>query len=137
MLEVLVGAWDMIGWLLWYVMVICLVLLKVLVPLAVIMIVRELIFGKKDASSKTSSRSRSQSSPIVCDWSDADEAQRRAVRAGAQSHEDSLHLHDMAVRDAWEAHTMACDMHETAVEMQRFCLRWLRSVVLIDKELWI
>lgn len=117
MLEVLLGAWDMIGWLLWYVMVICLALLKVLVPLAVIAIVLELIFGKKDASSKTRSRSRSQNGPIVYDWGDADEAQRRAVRAGAQAHEDSIRLHDMAVRDAQEAHTMACDMHNAAVEM--------------------
>lgn len=113
MLEVLLDVWDMIGWLLWYVMGVCLALLKVLVPLAVIAMVLELIFDKKDASSKTSSRSRSQNGPIVCDWSDADEAQSRVVKA----HEDSLRLHDMAVRDAWEAHTMACDMHDTAVEM--------------------
>ena len=117
MLEVLLGAWDMIGWLLWYAMVICLALLKILVPLAVIAIVLELIFGKKDASSKTSSRSHFQSGPIVFDWSDADEAQSRAVRAGAQAYEDALRLHDMAVRDAQEAHTMACDMHNAAVEM--------------------
>lgn len=117
MLEVLLGAWDMIGWLLWYVMVICLALLKVLVPLAVIAIVLELFFGKKDASSKTSSRSRSQSSPIEYDWSDADEAQRRAVRAATQAHEDSVRLHNLAVRDAREAPAMVCDMHNTAVEM--------------------
>lgn len=117
MLEVLLGAWDMIGWLLWYVMVICLALLKVLVPLAVIAIVLELIFGKKDASSKTSSRSRSQNGPIVYDWSDSDETQHRAVRASTQAQEDSLRLHDMAVRDTWEAHTTACDMHNAAVEM--------------------
>ena len=78
----------------------------------------KVLFSKDDATSKTAAhKSRPKSDPIVYDWGDADEAQRRAVRAGAQAHEDSIRLHDMAVRDAQEAHTMACDMHNAAVEM--------------------
>lgn len=83
-----------------------------------IYLIFKVLFSTDDATSKTTDhKSRPKSNPIVCDWSGADEAQGRAVRAGARAHEDCCRLHDMAVRDVQEAHTMACDMHDTAVEM--------------------
>ena len=78
----------------------------------------KVLFGKDNVVPKTENqKSRPKSIPIVYDWSDADEAQRRAVRAATQAHEDSVRLHNLAVRDAKEAHAMACDMHNAAVEM--------------------
>lgn len=75
----------------------------------------KVLLGKDNVVPKTENqKSRPKSIPIVYDWSDADEAQSRAVRAATQV---SVHLHNLAVRDAQEAHAMACDMHAAAVEM--------------------
>ena len=84
-----------------------------------IYLILKVLFGKDDVTPMTANqKSCPKSGPIVYDWSDADEAQSRAVRAGMQAHEEeSCRLHDMAVRDTQEAHAMACDMHNVAMEM--------------------
>ena len=118
MLEVMMDGMDAIGLVICYGAMVCMYLLMGVIVLWGIYLIFKVLFSKDDATSKTSEhKSHSQSGPIVYDWSDADEAQRRAVRAGTQAHEDSVRLHNLAVRDAWEAHTTACDLHNAAVEM--------------------
>ena len=118
MLEMFMDIMDAIGLFCGYALIVCLNLLTVAVLLWGIFYIIRVLFGKDDVAPKTvNQKSSSKSAPIVYDWSDADEAQCRAVRVSTQAQEDSLRLHDMAVRDAWEAHTTACDMHNAAVEM--------------------
>lgn len=118
MLEFMMDTMDAIGLVCCYGMMVCMYILMGVILLWGIYLIFKVLFSKDGATPKTAAhKSRPQSDPIVYDWSDADEAQSRAVRAGTQAHEDSLRLHDMAVRGALEAHSMACDMHNAAVEM--------------------
>jgi hypothetical protein len=118
MLEVMMGGMDAIGLVICYGAMVCMYLLMGVIVLWGIYLILKVLFGKDDVTPLTANqKSCPKSGPIVYDWSDADEAQSRAVRAGMQAHEDSCRLHDMAVRDTQEAHAMACDMHNVAMEM--------------------
>ena len=117
MLEFMMDTMDAIGLVCYYGMMVCMYILMGVIVLWGIYLIFKVLFGKDDATSKAAVHKRCSKGEAVYDWSDADEAQRRAVRAGIQAHEDSCRLHDMAVRDAQEAQTMACDMHNAAVEM--------------------
>lgn len=117
-LEFVMDTMDAIGLVCCYGMMVCMYILMGVILLWGIYLIFKVLFSKDDVTSKTAEhKSHSNSGPIVYDWSDADEAQRRAVRVGIQAHEDSCRLHNMAVMDAREAHAMVCDMHNTAVEM--------------------
>ena len=45
-----------------------------------------------------------------------DEAQHCFISEHIRAHEDGVRLHDMAAREAWDAHTTACDQHQAAVD---------------------
>lgn len=118
MLEFMMDTMDAIGLVICYGAMVCMYLLMGVIVLWGIYLILKVLFGKDDVTPMTANqKSCPKSGPIVYDWSDADEAQSRGVRAGMQAHEDSCRLHNLAVRDAQEAHTAACDLHETAVEM--------------------
>ena len=118
MLDFMMDTMDAIGLVCCYGMMVCMYILMGVIVLWGIYLIFKVLFSKDDATTKTAAhKSHPQRDSIVFDWSDADEAQRRAVRAGIQVHDDSCRLHDMAVRDAQEAHATACDMHNAAVEM--------------------
>ena len=117
MLEFMMDTMDAIGLVCCYGMMVCMYILMGVILLWGIYLIFKVLFSKDDATSKTATHKRCSKGGAVYDWSDADEAQRRAVRAGTQAHEDSCRLHDMAVRDAQKAHATACDMHNAAVEM--------------------
>ena len=117
-LESMMDTMDAIGLVICYGAMVCMYLLMGVILLWGIYLIFKVLFGKDDVTPLTANqKSCPQSGPIVYDWSDADEAQSRAVRAATQAYEDSVHLHNLAARDAQEAHAMVCDMHNTAVEM--------------------
>lgn len=94
-----------------------LILLVIAVVLTIIVFVLEMIFGEPEPTMKTSKKSTAKRSSSEYDWDAADEAQRRFMADNSRSHEESVRLHDMAAREAWDAHMTACDQHQTAVDM--------------------
>ena len=118
MLEFMMDTMDAIGLVICYGAMVCMYLLMGVIVLWGIYLILKVLFGKDDVTPMTANqKSCLKSGPIVYDWSDADEAQSGAMRAATQAHEDSVRLHNLTVRDAQEAHAMACDMHAAAVEV--------------------
>jgi hypothetical protein len=87
--------------------------------LAIIAVVLEMIFGGYEPATKNSQKASTEVSVIPCNHNriTTDEAQHRFVAEHIRAHEDGVRLHDMAAREAWDAHTTACDQHQAAVDM--------------------
>lgn len=96
-----------------------LVLLVITVVLAIIVFVLEMIFGEPEPTTKNSQKASTEIPVIPCNHNriTTDEAQHRFVAEHIRAHEDGVRLHDMAAREAWDAHTTACDQHQAAVDM--------------------
>lgn len=92
-----------------------LVLLVITVVLAIIVFVLEMIFGEAKISKKASADILAI--PYNHNRNATDEAQHRFISEHIRAHEDGIRLHDMAAREAWDAHTTACDQHQAAVDM--------------------
>jgi hypothetical protein len=96
-----------------------LVLLVITVVLAIIAVVLEMIFGGYEPATKNSQKASIEIPVIPCNHNrnTTDEAQRCFMGDHIRSHEDGVRLHDMAAREAWDAHSTACDQHQAAVDM--------------------
>ena len=98
MLDFMMDTMDAIGLVCCYGMMVCMYILMGIIMLWGIYLIFKVLFCKDDATPKTVAHKSCSKGGAVYDWSDADEAQRRAVRAGMQAHEDSCRLHDICPR---------------------------------------
>ena len=89
---------------------------KILVAIMIIALGLEVIFGDEPAQ-KNDRSSTTKRDGAVCDQDAVDEDDRRFVQEMVRTHEDNVRLQDAAAKEAWDAHVVACDQHEAAMDM--------------------
>jgi len=115
--EMMEGFFDMLNTILMNVVLVGWALICIGIGLTIVVMMLDAFFGITSLTTKASRKDTMHNAGAEFNCNTTDEAQHRFMAEHIRAHEDGVRLHDMAAREAWDAHTTACDQHQAAVDM--------------------
>lgn len=114
--EMMEGFFDMLNTVLMNVVLVGWALICIGIGLTIVAMMLDAFFGITSLTTKTIRKDTMHNAGAEYNCNTTDEAQHRFISEHIRAHEDGVRLHDMAAREAWDAHTTACDQHQAAVD---------------------